>query len=153
MLSPLLSNLSDPDRISYIANEKQIADVEEALLSSSEVMRDLEEKLNEVRLRMSDQTKTLHALYASRQLSYNKVFCNLKIIPPKPKVLFHCLKKEDILRNCNFEKKVWGSTQFFKNLAIVCPVYEETKEGTKQVSLQDAIAYWQHNLNKIVLSE
>lgn len=150
MLGPLLSNLTDCDRVSYLSNEKQIEETEQALLSCSEVLHELEEKVKEARLRASDQTKTLHALYELRQKWYSKVFERLRLTIPKPKNLFHRMKKENVLRDCHLEKKVWGSKQFYQSMATYCPVYEETTEGMKQVSLQDAIQYWQLNLEKII---
>jgi len=155
MLGPLLSHLSISEKESYLSNEEKIKDAEQALLSSSEVKKELEEKLEEARLRVLEQTKTLHALYAWRQDSYYKVFQYLQLTAPNPNNLFHRMKKEDLIKTCNLGNKTWGSRDFYRAIAQSFPVYEETDRGTirtiREIELRDAVDYWQQNISKIVI--
>lgn len=126
-------------------------------MSYAEIKKELEEKLEDAKLRVSEETKTLHALYAWRQESYNKVFQVLKITAPNPNNLFYRVKKEDLIKTCNLGNKTWGSRDFYRAIAQSLPVYEETDRGTirtiRPCELKDSINYWQQNIEKIVIDE
>jgi hypothetical protein len=153
MLSPLLSYLSDSDRDIYLSNEKEIQDAEKTLLSNYEVVKDFENKLKEARLHVLNTTQTLKTLYDKRQISYDMVFKKMNISVPKPKCLTHHLKKDCILRECNAQKKIWGSNSFIDSCVFHFPVYEESDDGCKEVSHQDAFEYWSKNLHKLTISK
>jgi hypothetical protein len=150
MLGPLLSKLSVSEQTEYLSNEKRIEEAEQAVLSCSEVLDDLEAKLKEAKKKVFEKTQELHALYADRQSAYDKVFGTMNILPSKPPVLIHGVKEEFIKKSTSFGNMTIGSCNSKFWLACNFPVYMKTDDGLKEAPLEVAKQYWSDNCFKLI---
>ncbi len=152
MISPLLSKLSESEQVKYLSNEKRIHEVEQAVLSCSEVLVDLEAKLKEAKQRVGEKAQDLHALYTERQVLYDAVFKNMHIVSPKPSKLIHGFKKDSVMSSPMFKNKVVGSKSFISWLAYEFPVFSVSENEMKEVSRETAVKYWSENYHNLIRS-